>query len=256
MKKLITILLCMILAVSCGACALDGADGTENTEETRDPIQALTHDEYVAVGEGERVIVEAYVQAAQSWWNKDDRGAITVYAQDENGGYFIYEMICSEEDAAELQVGTRIRVTGTKSVWHGLNQVTGATFEIMDGNYIAEAIDVTELLETKQLIDHQNEFVSFTGMTVEASQDANGNDVAFLYGMDGTSEDGGDLYFKVSANGETYTFVVESSLCGSGTDAYEAVKALQIGDKINLEGFLYWYDGLAPNVTAVTKVTE
>ena len=47
-------------------------------------------------------------------------------------------------------------------------------------------------------------------MTVEASQDATGNDVAFLYNYDGSGEDGNDLYFNVSLNGQTYTFTVES----------------------------------------------
>ena len=89
-------------------------------------------------------------------------------------------------------------------------------------------------------------------MTVEPSKDANGNEVAFIYNWDGSGEDGSDLYFNVSANGETYTFTVESYLCDSTTDVYNAVKELQIGDKIDLEGFLYWYQGVNPHITAVT----
>jgi hypothetical protein len=41
------------------------------------------------------------VQATQSWWDNK----ITVYAQDQDGAYFLYEMACSEEDAAKLVPG-------------------------------------------------------------------------------------------------------------------------------------------------------
>lgn len=104
-----------------------------------------------------------------------------------------------------------------------------------------------------ELIDHQNELVSFKGMTVEAAgQDADGNDVAYLYNYDGSGSEGDDLYFNVSLNGETYTFTVESYLCDKDSDVYKAVEALNIGDKIDMEGFLYWYEGVNPHITSVT----
>ena len=89
-------------------------------------------------------------------------------------------------------------------------------------------------------------------MTVEASKDADGNDVAYLYSWDGSGQEGDDLYFNASLNGQTYTFTVESYLCDSTTDVYAAVKALNIGDKIDMEGFLYWYEGVNPHITSVT----
>jgi len=111
---------------------------------------------------------------------------------------------------------------------------------------------VTELLGSEDLINHQNKFVSFKGMTVEASKDADGNEVAFLYNWDGSGQDGNDLYFNVSLNGNTYNFTVESYLCDNTTDVYAAVKALEIGDVIDMEGFLYWYEGVNPHITSVT----
>ena len=78
------------------------------------------------------------------------------------------------------------------------------------------------MLGTDGLIDHQNQFVTFKGMTVEAAgQDADGNDVAYLYNWDGSGTEGDDLYFNVSYNGETYTFTVESYLCDKTTDVYK-----------------------------------
>ena len=130
-----------------------------------------------------------------------------------------------------------------------------ATFEFAEGNYVAEAVDVTAMLGSDELISHQNEKVTFKGMTVEAAgQDENGNDVAYLYAWDGSGQDGDDLYFNASVNGTTYTFTVESYLCDNTTDVYAAVKELQIGDTIDMEGFLYWYEGVNPHITSVTVV--
>ena len=176
----------------------------------------------------------------------------SIYTQDKDGAYFIYEMACSEEDYAKLTPGTKIKVTGYKGEWAGEVEIMDATFEIMEGNYVAAAEDMTALLGKDELINHQNKFVSFKGMTVEAAgKDANGNDVAFLYNWDGSGEDGNDLYFNASVNGQTYTFTVESYLCDKTTDVYAAVKNLKIGDVIDMEGFLYWYEGVNPHITSV-----
>lgn len=209
----------------------------------------MTYAEYAAADVDTEVVIEAYVQAKQSWW--EDKA--TVYTQDQDGAYFLYDMACSEEDYEKLVPGTKIKVTGFKSEWSGEVEIIDATFEIEEGSYIAEAEDVTALLGKDELIENQNKFVAFKGMTVEAAgQDADGNDVAFLYKWDGSGQDGDDLYFNVSLNGETYTFTVESYLCDNTTDVYNAVKNLQIGDVIDMEGFLYWYEGVNPHITSVT----
>ena len=96
------------------------------------------------------------------------------------------------------------------------------------------------------------EKVTFKGMTVEPSVDPNGKEVAFLYNWDGSGEPGSDLYFNVSINGVKYQFTVESYLCGKDTDVYKAVEALQIGQTVDMEGFLYWYNGPNPHITKVT----
>ena len=212
----------------------------------------MTYAEYVAAELDTEVVVETYVQAKQSWW----QDTATIYTQDKDGAYFIYNMACSEEDYAKLEKGTKIRVTGYKAEWAGEVEIIDGTFEILDGNYVPEALDVTSMLASEELINHQNEYVSFKGMTVEAAgQDADGNDVAYLYAWDGSGQDGDDLYFNVSVDGNTYTFTVESYLCDNTTDVYAAVKNLQIGDKIDMEGFLYWYEGVNPHITSV-KVAE
>lgn len=246
MKKLMSMLLAVMLVLACVGCGSkkDGAsaDGDVKSEGV------MTYAEYAAAELDTEVVVETYVQAKQSWW--EDKA--TVYTQDKDGAYFVYNMACSEEDYAKLTPGTKIKVTGFKGEWSGEVEIMDATFEIMEGNYIAPVEDVTSLLGKDELIDHQNKFVAFKGMTVEAAgQDENGNDVAFLYNWDGSGQDGDDLYFNVSLDGNTYNFTVESYLCDNTTDVYAAVKALNIGDKIDMEGFLYWYEGVNPHITSV-----
>lgn len=276
MKKFTVLLLTGALVFGCASCGAskdntdandtvaEGTEGAEqetNVEETTQPAETesetiedgaeaagaevMSYADFIAADLDTEVVVETYVQAKQSWW--EDKA--TVYTQNEDGAYFLYNMTCAEADYELLTPGTKIRVTGYKSEWSGEVEIVDATFEIIDGNYVAAAKDVTDLLGTDELIDSQNQFVSFTDMTVEA---ANDNGDAFLYNWDGSGEEGSDLYFNVSSNGATYTFTVESYLCGPGTDVYEAVKALNVGDTVDMEGFLYWYEGVNPHITSVT----
>ena len=244
MKKLTALLLTLTFVFACVGC---GKDSKEDINAKSEGV--MTYAEYEAAALDSEVVIEAYVQAKQSWWDN----TATVYAQDGDGAYFLYNMACTEEDYAKLTTGTKIKVTGYKAEWSGEVEIIDATFEIVDGNYVAKAEDVTALLGTDELISKQNMFVAFKGMTVEAAgQDADGNDVAYLYKWDGSGQDGYDLYFNVSYNGQTYTFTVESYLCDNTTDVYAAVKGLNIGDTIDMEGFLYWYEGVNPHITSVT----
>ena len=246
MKKITTLLLVSALVLACAGC---GSSSTGDSGADKKSEGVMTYEEYAAAAIDTEVVIETYVQAKQSWWDNK----ATVYTQDKDGAYFVYNMTCSEADYDKLTKGTKIKVTGYKAEWSGEIEIAeGATFEIEDGNYVAEAEDVTSLLGSDDLINHQNKFVSFKGMTVEAAgQDENGNDVAFLYNWDGSGQDGDDLYFNVSLDGNTYTFTVESYLCDNTTDVYAAVKNLNIGDKIDMEGFLYWYEGVNPHITSV-----
>lgn len=246
MKKITSLLLALTLVLALAGCGSKGGKSTGDADVKSEGV--MTYDEYAAAALDTEVVVETYVQAKQSWW--DDKA--TVYTQDKDGAYFIYNMACSEADYAKLTPGTKIKVTGYKGEWSGEVEIMDATFEIEEGNYVAKAEDVTSLLGSDDLIKHQNKFVSFKGMTVEAAgKDESGNAVAYLYSWDGSGQDGDDLYFNVSLNGNTYTFTVESYLCDNTTDVYAAVKALNIGDKIDMEGFLYWYEGVNPHITSV-----
>ena len=256
MKKFLALILAVLFAMSFVACGNDTetnegtdseslsetVDGTDNETEGGEDIvdvKVMTYEEYAAAEVGTAVVIEAYVQATQGWWEENGQGKITVYAQDENGGYFIYNMACSAEDSAKLVAGTKIRVSGYKDEWSGEVEIVDATFEIVEGNWVATAEDVTALLGTDDLIKHQNKLVSFKGMTVEKVEYKNGTP-------------GDDIYVTVSKDGASYDFCVEAYLTNADTAVYKAVGELKAGDVVDVEGFLYWYEGVNPHITAVS----
>ena len=230
MKKI----LAAVLALTLVLCAFALAEEAET----------MTYADYAAAAVDDPVTVECYVQAHQSWWDNQ----VTVYAADQDGAYFIYNMACSEEDAAKLEPGTLIKVTGFKGEWSGEVEIVDATFEFVEGGeaFVAEPVDVTDLLGKDELIDHQNQLVAFKGMTVEAYDESG---AAFAY--KNTADKTDDLYFKASKDGQVYDFCVEFYLCGKDTDVYKAVEALKVGDVIDMEGFLYWYNGANLQATSV-----
>jgi len=242
MKKVLALVLALAMVFCFAACG-----ETKKEEPVKEPEYnasaksegVMTYAQYDSAKTDDKVVIEAYVQAHQSWWDNK----LTVYAQDPDGAYFIYNMACSEADAAKLVPGTKIKVEGYKTEWAGEIEIAeGATFTILpDGTWLATAEDVTALLGTDNLIKNQNKLVAFKGMTVEK---------AAQYKWDGSGKEGDDLYFDVSVNGKTYTFTVESYLCDKTTDVYKTVNALKVGDKVDLEGFLYWYEGVNPHITS------
>lgn len=221
------------------------ADDTTADDPTVKSEGVLTYDEYVAADLDTEVTIEAYVQAKQSWWDN----TATVYLADADGAYFAYNMSCTEEEYDQIPTGTKIKVTGYKSEWSGEVEIVDATFEIEEGNYVAEATDLTaDFADEDALKEHQNEFFSFTGVTVEAVNDEGD---AYLFNWDGSGSEGDDIYFNVSLDDVTYQVVIESYLCDSSTDVYKAAESLNVGDVIDLEGFMYWYEGVNAHITSI-----
>ena len=254
MKKLIAVLLAVGMVVGMTACGGKEEPAPETPPVVEAPAQTepevqepeaapevtvMTHADYVAAELETEVVVETYVQGHQSWWDNK----ITVYCQSPDGAYFLYELACSEEDAAKLVPGTKIRVTGYKGEWAGEVEIMDGTFEFVEGGdtFVAEALDVTELLASEELIDHQNEFVAFKGMTVEKIEYKNG-------------EPGDDIYVTLSKDGASYSFCVEVYLTGTESDVYTAVGELAQGDVVDVEGYLYWYEGMNPHITGINKI--
>ena len=246
MKKILALVL-MLALVACASLAL-----------AEEPA-VMTAEEYAKAAIDDAVCVEAYVQAAQGWWEKDGVGRQTLYLEAEDGaGYFAYEVPMTKEESEKLVPGTKIRISGYKAEWSGEVEIIEGKYEILEAEpFIAEAEDVTALLGTDELINHMNEKVAIKGAKIVAYTADGvefGEELPFSYAWDnsGSRDGNSDLYFKIEVGGAQYTMTVESYLCSNETDVYKAVEGLKIGDVVDLEGFLYWYNGANPHITSVT----
>ena len=261
MKKLIALLLVLTMAVALVACGEKEAEPTQKatepatepateiatepaTEDATEPAaEVMTYADFMAAETDALVCVESYIQAHQAWWFDSDagHGKVTIYLQDAEGAYFAYEVNCTEEVAAQLVPGTKVRVSGEKAEWAGEIEIMNSTLEVIEGadSYVAEAKDVTALLGSEELEAEMNKLVSFKGMTVSG--------ISFK-----DSQWDPDIYVALTKDGAEYSFCVENYLSGPDTELYETVKGLTEGTVIDLEGYLYWYEGPNTHITAVT----
>lgn len=251
MKKIIAMLLALVAVIGLAACGAQEGTAPETTaatteatteataeatEDTTAEVAVMSYAEYMAAELESEVIIETYVQAYQSWWD----GKITLYCQDEEGAYFVYKMACSEEDAAKLVPGTKIRITGYKTEFSGEIEIAeDATFEFVEADpLVIGATDYTDLLGTDEMLTHQNELAAFSGMTVKTIEYKNG-------------EPGDDIYVTLSKDDKDYSFCVEVYLTGTDSEVYKTVGELKEGDVVNVEAYLYWYEGMNPHITSI-----
>lgn len=250
MKKILAIILALTFVLAFVAC------GEQKKPEFKDEKSegVMTYDEFAAAALESKVTIEGYVQAKQVY--SEQYGNTSLYLQDTKGAYFVYRLACTAEEYAKFTEGAKVKIVGYKAEWSGEVEIVDVESFTVDASvkYTAPVLDATALLGTDDLIKHQNEKVAFKGLTVAASTGADGNEVAYLYKWNGTGAEGDDLYFNVTLGETTFQFLVESDLCNADTDVYKAVKNLKIGDKIDLEGFLYWYNGANPHITSVKVV--
>ena len=240
MKKFLAIVLALTFVFAFVACGKKDPEFKDVKSEG-----VMTYDEFAAAAIESKVTIEGYVQAKQVY--SEQYGNTSLYLQDTKGAYFVYRLACTAEEYAKFTEGVKVKIVGYKAVWSGEVEIIDVESFSVDSSvkYTAPVFDATSLLGTDDLIKHQN---------VKASKDADGNEVAYLYKWNGTGAEGDDLYFNVALGDKEFQFLVESDLCGADTEVYKAVKNLKVGDTIDLDGFLYWYDGVNPHITSVKVV--
>lgn len=188
--------------------------------------------------------VETYIQAKfplNAW------GSTNIYAQDSKGGYYVYRFYCDETEYNSLAIGQKVRITGTRSSWSGeieFGESHDTTIEKLDGNWIAKPIVVNKYVGTAELIEYQNCLVKFEKATVVEYE----NGKAFKY-----KGEGDDIYLKIQTENGIVECCVEVDFTNPDSEVYKTVESLKVGDKVDLEGFLNWYNGANPHVSKVTK---
>ena len=218
----------------------------EADEEPAEDPDVISHQAFLAAEEDSFVTVDCYVQARDAW--TDGVGAL--YAQEEEGAYYLPRLRCSREEYESLEIGRKIRVKGYKAHWNDSLEIADASFQPLDGNWTAEARDVTAMIGTEELAEHQNEKVCFHGMTVEAMPDGQS---VWYYGWDNSAPagEGTERYFRASNEGRVCDFTVKPSLCENADEVLKTLEQLQVGDRVDLTGFLRYYNGPLPRITEI-----
>ena len=134
MKKIICLALILVMTLTLVACF----DKPEDIYTKSEGV--MTWEEYNAADLNDEVTIEAYIQGKQAWWAKDGVGRGTFYLQDGVGGYLAYELLCTEEEYANLAVGTKVRISGYKAMW-------GGEVEIIDGFLTGHKGTISEISE-------------------------------------------------------------------------------------------------------------
>ena len=220
----------------------------ESTQPAETMSGVMSFQAFQAAEDDSPVTVEGYVQAKEA--RRD--GCCSLYMQNEEGAFYLSRMRCSQQEYDTLKTGQKIRVNGYKSHWNDAVEISDASFTLMEGNLITEAADVTALIGSDALIQHQNEKVAFSGMIVEVMPDGHS---VWYSGWDNTAsaEEDSELWFRASSAGTVCDFTIKPSLCENRDEVIETLQLLQAGDRVDLTGFLRYYNGALPRITAITQ---
>ncbi len=254
MKKLFTILLSVLMVMGLVACSSNNSENTatatpEATEatETSEPTAEFptakdNYETFLAANVDDEVEVLMYVQAHQGWWEDNGQGVMTLYGMDNYGGYFVYNAKMDEATADSIGEGTLVKVTGIKSEWEGEVEITDATVEVYaDQNpTVYPASDVSDLLgDSDKLINYLNQKVTINALEVTKVETKD-------------SESDPDIYITCTSGDNEISLCVENYLTGPDSTVYKTASALVEGDVIDVEAFLYWYQGANPHVYSIT----
>ena len=264
MKKLLAIVLSLTMILSLAACAqtpqtteASTAPQTETQAPSETPAptesaaKVMTYEEFLAAELESEVTVQATVQ--MSAYNEEN-GNISLFMADEDGGaYFVYHMTVEKEDAKKMTEGAVLLITGRKIEWSGELEISEATYSFVEGaqGFISKPLAANLIMIAENPKIYNNARVQFTNVTIAASKNEAGEELPFLYQWNGAGQEGDDIYFKAAIGDDVFTFVVESDECGPETDLYKRVQSLEIGELVDLEGFLYWYEGPQPHIYSV-----
>lgn len=192
-------------------------------------MQKLSWQEFMDAESGDAVIIEGVVTGIVECSKEND-----LYIEDENGGYFIYNMKTKPSELG-LKIGMTVKVTGLRGSYSGIAQVTDPTVEIVDSTVkTVEPTDITEEfvnaadLTVDELFLKQSMFVTIKGATILGQN--KGNDTYFDFTLGGKTS-----YVRISTS--------TSMLTTEADTAIRTVSAEKIGYSADITGLVSVYGG-------------
>ena len=183
--------------------------------------------EYVAAKDDETVVVKGVITAMLS---KDGKGnsSNSIYFQDNDGGYYVYNLADDPYTVLGLKEGMTIRATGVRDTYSGTYEVINTTVEILDKNTNVPApVDFTEIytnaeaLTDAALVGPQSMLVTIKGVEI-------------------TTQDAGSGYYRFKLAGKESYVRISSSSC----PIVKADQAVMIDNHTKHAGYLADVTGL------------
>ncbi len=173
----------------------------------------------------------------------------TVYTQDQDGAYFVYNMAPVQKRLWKTGARTKIKVTGYKAEWSGV-EIT-LMLPLKSWKVIPTSLPTRMLPQCSEPMNWSTTRISMLHSKAWLLKQPAGWKRKWRcpVQLGWLRYDGDDLILQRFPEWRDHSFVVESYLLSDNTnDVYAAVKNLQIGDVIDMEGFLYWYEGVNPHI--------
>ena len=98
MKKILALIIAFAMVFALAACGAQNNASNENANKPEE-VKALTYSEYLAAGDEAAVVIEGYVQV---FAYSKAYGNVSMFIQDDDGAYYAFRAVCSEDQAAAL----------------------------------------------------------------------------------------------------------------------------------------------------------
>lgn len=188
--------------------------------------------EYVAAADEETIVIKGVVTAIMAKSKGNSYNCL--YLQDNDGGYYVYNMATDPVTDDKIEIGMTVRVSGTRATYSGTYEVMNAVVEIVDSNKVQPAaVDFTEKF-TKA------ESLKDTALTAQQGM------LVTVKGVEITGEDVSNGYYKFKL-GELESYVrISSSVCPLIKDEQSKLTeghASHLGWIANVTGVICVYDG-------------
>lgn len=214
-------------------------DAAGNKEEIKlshnvPAYKEFTWAEYAAAADDTTVVVSGTITAliAKSKGNSSN----CIYLQDNDGGYYVYNLGSDPVADLGLKIGNSIRVTGTRSTYSGTYEITNASVEVLDTGVTevapADYTDIylaAETLKDAALTEKQGLLVTLKGVTIV-----------------GIGSDATYYQFNLGDKATPSYARLSSSVCPITADEQAAFKEsynANIGKLADVTGILTLYDG-------------
>ena len=201
---------------------------TQTFEFSVPKFKELTWAEFAATEDDEPVVIKGVIGGIVETAKEND-----LYLQDENGGYFVYDLSVKPSEQG-LKVGMTVRVSGIRDTYYGVYQISNPQVEILDATIKEVApIDITQAfvdakdLKSESLTKYQSMFVTIKGATV-LGQDA-GDQTYFNFSLAGKK-----AYVRISSS--------TSMLSKDGETTFKKNVADHIGYSADITGFVSIYN--------------